>query len=393
MSAASALAKREPTAAAATATAIGPRGMLNSPDAPRLLGTARSSSTGPSGHGATANGGPPTADMDGSVGGPCVQGGRPGPRAAERRSEAPSFAKISGNFGPLAAERRSNGRPQPDGPAASSSSVASPGGGQPGRRRRADAGGSLREPSRRQGAARSRRADASARAEPRSRPARAKGGLRGAGTASAPAVRRRLERRRRASGSTTARRSRATEEAGARATRSARAPARHGRHAGSRTSSTPLDPLARHVAHLAPPAMSAPVDHVSAAGERAGSRALARGAAPRARATDRVGRRSPQGTVRLELGAGAYAGTTVTVHADGGRVRVELGGMRGPRARSATRPPRRAPPRSRARRRERDVGLLLRGHEAGDRRIRASSPDEAVEHVVGELRAARAAGR
>jgi hypothetical protein len=37
-----------------------------------------------------------------------------------------------------------------------------------------------------------------------------------------------------------------------------------------------------------------------------------------------------KGTVRLELGAGAYAGTTVTVHADGGRVRVELGGSEGP---------------------------------------------------------------
>ena len=36
------------------------------------------------------------------------------------------------------------------------------------------------------------------------------------------------------------------------------------------------------------------------------------------------------GTVRLELGAGAYAGTTVIVHADGGRVRVELGGSEGP---------------------------------------------------------------
>ena len=37
-----------------------------------------------------------------------------------------------------------------------------------------------------------------------------------------------------------------------------------------------------------------------------------------------------KGTVRLELGAGVHAGTTVTVHADGGRVRVELGGAEGP---------------------------------------------------------------
>ena len=32
------------------------------------------------------------------------------------------------------------------------------------------------------------------------------------------------------------------------------------------------------------------------------------------------------GSVQMELGAGRYAGTTVTVHAEGGRVRVELRG-------------------------------------------------------------------
>ncbi|GAC1532303.1 MAG: hypothetical protein NVS3B10_27340 [Polyangiales bacterium] len=37
-----------------------------------------------------------------------------------------------------------------------------------------------------------------------------------------------------------------------------------------------------------------------------------------------------KGTVQLELGAGSYAGTTVTVHADGGRVRVEIAGTEGP---------------------------------------------------------------
>jgi hypothetical protein len=31
-----------------------------------------------------------------------------------------------------------------------------------------------------------------------------------------------------------------------------------------------------------------------------------------------------RGTVRLELGAGPHAGTTVTVHSDGGKVRVLL---------------------------------------------------------------------
>jgi hypothetical protein len=34
-------------------------------------------------------------------------------------------------------------------------------------------------------------------------------------------------------------------------------------------------------------------------------------------------------TVRLELGAGTYAGTTLVVHAEGGRVRVEIGGPEG----------------------------------------------------------------
>src|SRR5439155_3719371 len=33
-----------------------------------------------------------------------------------------------------------------------------------------------------------------------------------------------------------------------------------------------------------------------------------------------------KGTVRLEIGAGAYAGTTMLVHADAGRVRVEVSG-------------------------------------------------------------------
>jgi hypothetical protein len=33
-----------------------------------------------------------------------------------------------------------------------------------------------------------------------------------------------------------------------------------------------------------------------------------------------------RGTVQLELGAGPHAGTVVTVHSQGGRVRVELSG-------------------------------------------------------------------
>ena len=34
-----------------------------------------------------------------------------------------------------------------------------------------------------------------------------------------------------------------------------------------------------------------------------------------------------KGTVQLELGAGRHAGTTVTVHANDGRVRVEIQGV------------------------------------------------------------------
>lgn len=33
-----------------------------------------------------------------------------------------------------------------------------------------------------------------------------------------------------------------------------------------------------------------------------------------------------RGTVRLEIGAGAYEGATLIVHADAGRVRVEVSG-------------------------------------------------------------------
>jgi hypothetical protein len=44
---------------------------------------------------------------------------------------------------------------------------------------------------------------------------------------------------------------------------------------------------------------------------------------------DRAGKK---GTVQMELGSGPHAGTTVTVHADGGAIRVELRGGGGPSA-------------------------------------------------------------
>lgn len=92
-----------------------------------------------------------------------------------------------------------------------------------------------------------------------------------------------------------------------------------------------LDPVARHAAHLAPPVASSPlVDPASAAAnEPVRARSLEELIPALVRRIAWAGDRH-HGTVRLELGAGAYAGTTVIVHADAGRVRVELGGSEGP---------------------------------------------------------------
>lgn len=85
-----------------------------------------------------------------------------------------------------------------------------------------------------------------------------------------------------------------------------------------------LDPAARHAAQLAPPAM-------------AGGAVEAAGGAPEVHARASLEHLLPalvkkvawagdgkRGSVRMELGAGALAGATVMVHADGGRVRVEI---------------------------------------------------------------------
>ena len=91
-----------------------------------------------------------------------------------------------------------------------------------------------------------------------------------------------------------------------------------------------LDPSARHAAHLAPPITGAFVPAMSAsASEPVRARSLEELLPALVRRIAWAGDRH-KGTVRLELGAGAHAGTTVTVHADGGRVRVELGGPEGP---------------------------------------------------------------
>lgn len=89
----------------------------------------------------------------------------------------------------------------------------------------------------------------------------------------------------------------------------------------------PLDPETRRCAQMGPPAFTPPPAPVPAETE----------VAPRARVS--MEELLPQlvkriawagdkrrGSVQLELGAGPHAGTVITVHADEGRVRVELAG-------------------------------------------------------------------
>jgi len=104
---------------------------------------------------------------------------------------------------------------------------------------------------------------------------------------------------------------------------------KHGKLRGARASeSDVLDPSMRHLAHLAPPTAAATFD--------ANARGVAHETVVRGRSLEELlpalvrkiawaGDRQ-RGTVRLELGAGAYAGTTLVVHADGGKVRVEAFG-------------------------------------------------------------------
>ena len=93
-----------------------------------------------------------------------------------------------------------------------------------------------------------------------------------------------------------------------------------------------LDPSARQAAQLAPPGLApggVESFNASNANEPLRARSLEELLPALVRRIAWAGDRN-RGTVRLELGAGAYAGTTVTVHADGGRVRVEIGGSEGP---------------------------------------------------------------
>lgn len=104
-------------------------------------------------------------------------------------------------------------------------------------------------------------------------------------------------------------------------------PERDARKAARGADADMLDSAARHLAQLAPPPCAAfpPPPAVSVdAPSRARSLEELLPELVRRVAWAGDGKR---GSVRLELGAGAYAGASVIVHADGGRVRVELGGL------------------------------------------------------------------
>jgi hypothetical protein len=96
-----------------------------------------------------------------------------------------------------------------------------------------------------------------------------------------------------------------------------------------------LDPAARRAAQLAPPPVFADPAGVPVTASPAGGDPGA--SVPRARVSmeellPQLVRRIAwagdrrRGTVQLELGAGAHSGTVITVHAEGGRVRVEVDG-------------------------------------------------------------------
>jgi hypothetical protein len=91
----------------------------------------------------------------------------------------------------------------------------------------------------------------------------------------------------------------------------------------------PLDPAARRAAMLAPPmAPPAPVAiaPVVDAGPPAAARLSLEEILPQLVKRIAGAGDKRKGSVRLELGAGAYAGSTITVHAEDGRVRLEVAG-------------------------------------------------------------------
>ncbi|MDB4942122.1 MAG: hypothetical protein JWP97_1656 [Labilithrix sp.] len=91
-----------------------------------------------------------------------------------------------------------------------------------------------------------------------------------------------------------------------------------------------LDPAARHAALLAPPVTVTPAAPPATSTEAAARPRTLEELLPALVKRIAWAGDKDRGTVSFELGAGAFAGTSVTVHADGGRVRVELSGVEGP---------------------------------------------------------------
>jgi hypothetical protein len=90
-----------------------------------------------------------------------------------------------------------------------------------------------------------------------------------------------------------------------------------------RTAEDALDPAARHAAQIAPPIVGPPILGGESAPE-VKARASLEELLPRVVKRMAWTGDGRKGSVRIELGSGALAGGTVTVHADEGRVRVEI---------------------------------------------------------------------
>lgn len=93
-----------------------------------------------------------------------------------------------------------------------------------------------------------------------------------------------------------------------------------------RSREDPLDPAARHVAQLGPPFQPPPTSTptMPPAPSETSTRASLESMLPDLVRKIAWAGDGKKGSMRLELGAGALAGGTLVVHADGGRVRVEL---------------------------------------------------------------------
>jgi hypothetical protein len=284
-------------------------------------------------------GGPPTADMDGSVRRPSVQAAEPRSNVAESGA-AREISKVAGNFRVRWPTRPvmdvpTSPRPNAANPPATSSAMATQGSSVGGRAQAATAAPSVpfasllaRAPARgKLGAAmfgRARGACAGARG----------GGLRaGSAAAGEPGggrIESLLHRKKQDEGDG---RDAVDDGGGADgADGGDDGGTKYGPRRGDAADVDWLDPSARHAAQLAPPGLlagSAQALHASNATEPVRARSLEELIPALVRRIAWAGDRN-KGTVRLELGAGMYAGTTVTVHADGGRVRVEIGGSEGP---------------------------------------------------------------